>query len=94
MARFILDVASLSEKEITEILSIVENKTYFKSKARNIVCIDESNDNQFNIQIKFNKNDGETKVWNGITEQQVKNHKQLLIENNSKKVVKIFGSYK
>jgi len=93
MARFILDVASLSEKEITEILSIVENKTYFKSKARNIVCIDESNDNQFNIQFKFNTS-GDTKVWNGITEQQVENHKQLLIENNSKKVVKIFGSYK
>lgn len=54
MARFILDVANLKSTEIKHILEIVERDSTLSKLICNIVCIDETNKNQFHEQTELN----------------------------------------
>jgi hypothetical protein len=55
MARFILDVANLSEKQIDSVINELINNTPIISEGiSTIVCVDNTNDNQFYDDCKKN----------------------------------------
>tara|TARA_R110002051_G_scaffold173431_1_gene243760 strand:+ start:291 stop:500 length:210 start_codon:yes stop_codon:yes gene_type:complete len=55
MARFILDVANLSEKQIDSVMNELINNTPIVSDGiSTIVCVDNTNDNQFYDDCKKN----------------------------------------
>jgi len=64
MARFILDVANLSEKQIDSVINELINNTPIISEGiSTIVCVDNTNDNQFYDDCKKNN----------LSEKQIKN---------------------
>lgn len=67
MARFILDVANLKPNEIKHIQEVVDRDTTLSKLICTIICIDETNEGQFE--------ENNSSKGNRITKQQIENFK-------------------
>jgi len=67
MARFILDVANLKQSEIKNIKEVIDRDTTLSQLICTIVCIDETNEGQFE--------ENNSSKGNRITKQQIENFK-------------------
>jgi hypothetical protein len=75
MARFILDVANLTAEQIKEVYKIIDTDEFLPKKVCTIICIDETNENQFH---DFDPTIGDSPMNNKLSETQIENYNKFL----------------
>lgn len=69
MARFILDVANCNDEDIKKVLGLINN-TFLSSVVSRMVCIDNTNNNQFHDSID-----------DQLSQEQIDNFKKSLVDS-------------
>jgi len=76
MARFIVDIANVDVDVIPDVMDMITEVAAYNNNTQGIVtvyCIDETNENQFNVQL----DNGKT---NELTEKQIQRFKEVCDE--------------